>query len=175
MRGEHLMVTLDPVGNDGEAGAPRLPVVAAAELSGDDEAEGLDEGVNVRIRDVTLLLDGVETLEVDLESLGLVEEGDGDVKAGQGAQSKGTELSGVGVVTAELLETLLDRGVEVEGSSPDSHCEVFPAVSVGVGTRPLGLDLDGRQVLTLAGQRRGHERSEHNQQLHLCFAVNRLA
>jgi len=50
MRGEHLMVTLDPVGNDGEAGAPRLPVVAAAELSGDDEAEGLDEGVNVRIR-----------------------------------------------------------------------------------------------------------------------------
>jgi len=111
MRGEHLMVTLDPVGNDGEAGAPRLPVVAAAELSGDDQGEGLDERVNVPIRDVTLLLDGVETLEVDLESLGLVEEGDGDVKAGQGAQSKGTELSGVGVVTAELLETLLDRGV----------------------------------------------------------------
>jgi len=169
------MVTLDPVANDSEAGAPGFSIVAAAELSGDDEGERLDEGVNVPIRDVTLLLDGVETLEVDLESLGLVEEGDGNVKAGQGAQSKGTELSGVGVVTAELLETLLDRGVEVEGSSPDSHCEVFPAVSVGVGARPLGLDLDGRQIFTLTGQRRGHEGSEHNQQLHPSFAVNRLA
>jgi len=147
-----LMVTLDAVGNDGGAGNPGFLVPAATELGWHDVKQSVDEVVDVSIRDVHILVDLVQTFEVDLERLRVVEEGHGDVDTGQGAQSERAELARVGVVTADLLKALLDGGGEVEGGSPDSDCEVLPCVSVRVGARPLGLDLNRCQVIARRSQ-----------------------
>jgi len=141
------VVSLDSFSNHGGAGDPGFLVPAAAELSRHDQKERLDEVVDVRIRDVFLFLDLVQTFEVGLERLRVVKEGDCDVESAEGAKGEGAELTGIRVVAADLLEAFLDRGGEVERDSPDGHGEVLPRVSVRVGARPLGLDLYCGQVI----------------------------
>jgi len=71
-----LMVSLDAVGDDVEAGLPRFLVPAATQLGGNDVAESLDESVDNFIWNMSFSLQLVQLFKFSLQSLWLVEERD---------------------------------------------------------------------------------------------------
>jgi len=157
------VVSLDAVGDDGEACLPGFLVPAATQLSGNDVAKSLDERINDIIRDMFISLQLVELFQFCLESLWLVEEGHGHFDQRQGAESKGSELSRVDVIGSLGVEEVLGGGGQVEGGSPDSLSEVRSAMTVSVSPFPLVLDLEDRQCVATVSGSGCYEPDQNNQ------------
>jgi len=158
-----LVVSLDAVGDDGEAGLPGFLVPAATELGGYDVTESLDESIDNFIGNMSFNLQLVKGVEFSLQRLRLVKERDGHLDQGQGAKGKGSELSGVNIIGSLGVEAVLGGGQQVENGSPDSFSEVFSAVSVRVRSCPLMLHLQYRQWITRVSRDGRHDPNEYNQ------------
>jgi len=160
------LVTFDTVGDFLKASLPCFLVPAAAELSGHNVAESLQESINIFIWDVPLDV-GIVSAGCDgLQRIRVIQEGHSHVDSSKHEQSKRAELSRRRILATEILQGITCFRLQVEQRSPDCFGEVFATVPVGVRSSPLTLHLNTRQdvalmMLMMLGQ--GRHSDQNNQ------------
>lgn len=144
------------------AGLPCLLVPAAAKLSWKNVSESRAEDGEVLLWDISWDMLIVETSQLSLQCIWLIEDVDDDVKTGQHTLGVRLELARVGVVAADSGEQRTGLGGLSEHRSPQGLGKVFAVRSRAVSAGPLSLDLQSGQGVALGGACNSDQRSQYH-------------